>query len=107
MNSIQTKGIALVTGASGGIGAIYADRLAKRGHDLILVARNKQRLASLARQIANDTDRKAEAVEADLTAPVSAVSRLDGRLVWLVDLTGDVVTWPPGGGDVTVPGRSR
>jgi uncharacterized protein len=69
MNSIGTKGIALITGASSGIGAIYADRLAKRGHDLILVARNKERLASLARKIANDTGRKVETIEADLTIP--------------------------------------
>jgi short-subunit dehydrogenase len=69
MNSTQAKGIALITGASIGIGAIYADRLAKRGHDLILIARNKQRLISLARRIANDTGRKVEAVEADLTSP--------------------------------------
>jgi uncharacterized protein len=67
MTSTQTKGIALITGASTGIGAIYADRLAKRGHDLILVARNKDRLASLARRIANETGRKVETVEADLT----------------------------------------
>jgi short-subunit dehydrogenase len=68
MNTAQAKGTALITGASTGIGAIYADRLAKRGHDLILVARNKQRLASLARRIAADTGRKVEAVEADLTS---------------------------------------
>jgi len=69
MTSIQTKGIALITGASSGIGAVYADRLAKRGHDLILVARNKERLASLARRIVNDAGRKVETVEADLTDP--------------------------------------
>ena len=69
MNSIQAKGTALITGASAGIGAIYADRLAKRGYDVILVARNKERLASLARRIANDKGRKMEAVEADLTSP--------------------------------------
>ena len=63
----QAKGTALITGASTGIGAIYADRLAKRGHDLILVARNRQRLTSLARRLANETGRKVETVEADLT----------------------------------------
>jgi short-subunit dehydrogenase len=67
---IQTrKGIALITGASTGIGAIYADRLAKRGHDLILVARNRQRLASLARRLANESGGKVETVQADLTSP--------------------------------------
>ncbi|MCA6116289.1 SDR family oxidoreductase [Bradyrhizobium sp. WSM 1738] len=65
----QAKGTALITGASTGIGAIYADRLAKRGYDLILVARNKQRLGTLARRLATNTGRKVETLEADLTAP--------------------------------------
>jgi short-subunit dehydrogenase len=69
MNKTPAKGTALITGASTGIGAVYADRLAKRGHDLILVARNKERLASLARRLANETGRKVETVEADLTSP--------------------------------------
>jgi short-subunit dehydrogenase len=68
-STTQAQGIALITGASTGIGAIYADRLAKRCHDLILVARNRERLASLARRLANDTGRKIETVAADLTAP--------------------------------------
>lgn len=69
MTTAQTKGTAVITGASTGIGAVYADRLAKRDYDLILVARNKERLASLSRRIANETDRKVETVNADLTNP--------------------------------------
>ena len=48
MSAITTKGTALVTGASAGIGAIYADQLAKRGYNRILVASDKTRLAGLA-----------------------------------------------------------
>ena len=46
--SVSLKGVAVVTGASAGIGAVYADRLAHRGHDLILVARHRVRLNQLA-----------------------------------------------------------
>ena len=64
----MSKGIALVTGASTGIGAVYADRLAKRGYDLILVARNKQKLDEVAAQIKSDTGKKVEILQADLSA---------------------------------------
>src|SRR5882724_4094208 len=58
---------ALVTGASSGIGAIYADRLARRGFDLILVARNTERLNKVAGQIATTTGRQVEILSADLS----------------------------------------
>jgi peroxiredoxin len=51
------KGTTLITGASSGIGTVYADRLARRGHDLILVARNRDRLDALATRLAEDTGR--------------------------------------------------
>jgi short-subunit dehydrogenase len=66
MKATETKGTALITGASSGIGAIYADRLAKRGYDLILVARNRNRLAALARRVENETGRSVETIAADL-----------------------------------------
>ena len=64
--SNSPKGIAVVTGASSGIGAIYADRLARRGYDLILVARNQARLDEVVNRIAGATGRAVRAVPADL-----------------------------------------
>ncbi|MEI9987374.1 MAG: SDR family NAD(P)-dependent oxidoreductase [Aliidongia sp.] len=55
MSSIDSKGTALITGASTGIGAIYADRFAKRGYDLILVARSKDKLDALAQRLNSET----------------------------------------------------
>ena len=64
-----TLGVALISGASSGIGAIYADRLARRGYDLVLVARNRQRLEIVRAQIARRTGRRIEVLAADLTDP--------------------------------------
>ena len=66
MSNQDDKGIALITGASSGIGALYARRLAARGHDLILVARSAERLGDVARQIGDETGRKVEVLAADL-----------------------------------------
>jgi uncharacterized protein len=63
----STLGTALITGASTGIGAVYADRLAKRGHDLILVARDKARMDALAERLIAETGRSIEILPADLT----------------------------------------
>jgi short-subunit dehydrogenase len=62
--------IALITGATAGIGAQYARLLAKEGFDLILVARNKNRLASTAKSLNKEFGVKVEVLTADLTKPV-------------------------------------
>ena len=81
MNTIrQTKmGTALITGASSGIGAVYADRLAKRGYDLILVARDRKKLDILSSRLAEETGVKTESSQADLTSKSDLV-RIEERL---------------------------
>jgi hypothetical protein len=64
---MSNKGTALITGASTGIGAVYANRLAKRGYDLILIARNQYKLDEVAKQIQSSTGRKTETLQADLS----------------------------------------
>jgi len=63
----DSRKIALVTGASSGIGAVYADRLASRGYDLILVARRRDRLQALATKISASYGRHVDTLGADLT----------------------------------------
>ncbi|MDY0746514.1 SDR family oxidoreductase [Paucibacter sp. R3-3] len=72
-------GTALITGASTGIGAVYADRLAQRGYDLILVARQRSRLDVLADQLATRYGRKVESLAADLAEPAQLL-RIEDRL---------------------------
>ena len=87
------QGTALITGASTGIGAVYAERLAQRGYDLILVARRRDRLASLAERITNATQRSVEIIDADLNdrtslAAVEAKLREDASITLLVNNAG-------------------
>lgn len=67
MSSKASQGVALVTGASSGIGAVYADRLAQRGHDLLLAARDTARLEALADRLRSHYGVTVEVVGADLT----------------------------------------
>ncbi|MDQ0606804.1 short-subunit dehydrogenase [Variovorax sp. W1I1] len=94
-----SKGTALITGASSGIGAVYADRLARRGFDLVLVARNGDRLQALAARLTAETGRKIETIAADLTdkkdiARVEAAIRTNRELTLLVNNAGVGATAP-------------
>lgn len=87
------QGTALITGASSGIGAVYAERLARRGYDLILVARNRDRLIALADRLTNETRRSVEIIDADLNdraalAGVEAKLRQDASITLLVNNAG-------------------
>ncbi len=77
--STPFKGTALVTGASSGIGAVYADRLARRGYDLVLVARDQARLEAIAAGLRAETGRKVDVLPADLAIP-EKLAVVQGRI---------------------------
>lgn len=79
MSKDTPKGAALVTGASSGIGAVYARRLARRGYDLVLAARDETRLNELAERLRAETGVRVEVVKADLTQRVD-LATLESRL---------------------------
>jgi len=93
MSNTTSKGAALITGASSGIGAVYADRLAKRGYDLILAARDVGRLEALAERLRDAAGVKVDVVQADLTdrADLKVLEtrlRTDPAIVLLVNNAG-------------------
>jgi hypothetical protein len=93
MTDKTSRGAALITGASSGIGAVYADRLAKRGYDLILAARDETRLNTLAARLRAETGVQIDVVKADVTRRDDIVGletrlRDDDRITLLVNNAG-------------------
>lgn len=87
----------LITGASTGIGATYADRFARRGHDLVLVARDRTRMEAVAARLRQETGVAIDILQADLTqaadlAVVEARLRDDVRIGILVNNAGTVLS---------------
>lgn len=83
----------LITGASSGIGTVYAERFARRGHDLVLVARDKTRLDTLAARLRQDTGVAVDVLPADLTQPTDLATvetrlRDDARIGILINNAG-------------------
>lgn len=76
---MNNLGTAVITGASSGIGAAFAARLARRGHDLLLVARRADRLATLAEQLRGATGVAVETLAADL-GNAADLARLEARI---------------------------
>ncbi|SFI14886.1 hypothetical protein SAMN05216304_1011104 [Bosea sp. OK403] len=86
----------LVTGASTGIGAAYAERFARRGHDLVLVARDIARMEALAARLRQENGVAIDIIQADLTkadelATVETRLRDDARIGILVNNAGTAI----------------
>ena len=96
---MNTQGIAVITGASSGIGKVYADRFAKRGYDLLLVARRKDRLDELSKELQQKHAVKVDTLVADLTKhedleKVGKAIASDERISVLVNNAGTAVVGP-------------
>ena len=90
---MNTRPTVLITGASTGIGAVYAERFAQRGHDLVLVARDEARLDTLAARLRSEHDIAVDVIPADLTqlgdlTTVESRLRNDARIGILVNNAG-------------------
>jgi short-subunit dehydrogenase len=89
----------LITGASTGIGATYAERFARRGHDLVLVARDKARLEALAARLQKETGATVDILPADLTLPADLAAvetrlREDVQIETLINNAGATLSGP-------------
>ena len=110
MTQAASKGTAVITGASTGMGAVYADRLARQGHDLVLIARDEEHQARVANLVRAATDRRVEVLAADLTDPdtlrrVEALLRVRADVTLLVNNAGIGSVAPLEGGDVEAMDR--
>lgn len=119
--SKSTQGTAVVTGASAGLGRVYADRLARRGYDLILIARRGDRLADIAAGIQAQYGVNVSTITADLgkaadLESVAARLEADDSVTLLVNNAGVSTVAPIGGltreqfdamNDVNVNGVAR
>lgn len=76
---MNTHPTVFITGASSGIGATYAERFARRGHDLVIVARDESRLNNLAARLREENKVAVDVLPADLTRPAD-LSALETRL---------------------------
>ncbi len=96
---MTTRTTVLITGASTGIGATYAERFARRGHDLVLVARDRARLETLAARLRKETGAAVDILPADLTQPgdlaaVEARLREDASIETLINNAGATLSGP-------------
>lgn len=87
---LNAKGTAVITGAASRIGADYAERLARQGYDVMLIARNREHLLQIAARITDQSGRSVEVLAADLALPeelerVVAFLRLDASITLLVN----------------------